>query len=120
MTELETATLVPPADAPADAARGAAGADAPAVREVLPKPFARRVLGLTFGRLGARLGVAWIGVMGLLAVFAPALANSHPILLKQGGHWSSPLLRYLIPADVVLQVTFWAFIVLCFIRRWTV
>jgi peptide/nickel transport system permease protein len=48
----------------------------------------------------------------LLAVFAPFLANSHPLLLSQGGQISSPLLRYLTPADVILLALFFAILVL--------
>ena len=51
---------------------------------------------------GARVGLVWIGILGIAALFAPLLANTQPILLKVDGHWSSPLLRYLTWADVAL------------------
>ncbi|BAW79478.1 ABC transporter permease [Candidatus Nitrosoglobus terrae] len=55
---------------------------------------------------GARLGLVWIGLLGFLAVFAPFLANSHPLLLSQNGHISSPLLHYLAPIDLILLALF--------------
>jgi peptide/nickel transport system permease protein len=50
-------------------------------------------------------------------VFSPFLATSHPLLMKQDGHWSSPVLRSLSPADVILQAGFWFALVLWPIRR---
>ncbi len=50
---------------------------------------------------GTRLALAWIGVLMLLALFAPLLANSHPLLLSEGGRLSSPLAEHLSPVDVV-------------------
>lgn len=86
-----------------------------------PVSFGRRAVQLTFRAFGARVGLAWIGLMAVLAAFAPFLANSHPILLRQAGRWSSPLLRHLTALDVVLQVVFWTAVGLWFARRrWTV
>ncbi|HYO07802.1 MAG TPA: ABC transporter permease [Tepidisphaeraceae bacterium] len=69
-----------------------------------PRSFARQAVSDTFRRAGARFGLAWVAVLIFCGVFAPFLANSHPLLLKMDGHWSSPLLRHLTPADVVLLV----------------
>jgi len=80
--------------------------------------FARRVLRDTFVRNSARIGLAWIAVLLLFAVFAPFLANSHPLLLSQGGEWSSPLLRFLGPGDVVLLFAFFLGIALVFLKRY--
>lgn len=68
-------------------------------------------------RLTARLGLIWIGVLLLCAVFAPFLCNTHPLLMKSKGHWSSPLLHHLSAADVILQIAFWSGFVLLFLRR---
>jgi peptide/nickel transport system permease protein len=70
------------------------------------KSFGRMVFEDTFKNMGARVGVAWIGVLAFMAVFAPFLANSHPVLMKMGGRWSSPLLIHLTQTDVALLVTF--------------
>ncbi len=60
-----------------------------------------RLLQRTFAGWGARLGLAWIGLLAVLAAFAPLLANSRPLLAHWAdGHWSSPLLAALTPADV--------------------
>ena len=61
----------------------------------------------SFSRTGALLGLAWIGTLVFVAVFAPFIANTHPYLLKQGGRWSSPMLMHLTAADATLQVCFW-------------
>ena len=68
------------------------------------RSFTRHVLTQAWARQGARLGLAWIIVLVFCAVFAPFLANSHPILMKQSGVISSPLLRHLTPTDVWLLV----------------
>jgi peptide/nickel transport system permease protein len=64
--------------------------------------FAARIVGDALSRWGARLGLAWIALLVFAAVFAPLIANSHPILLKQQGVVSSPLLRHLTSTDVFL------------------
>ena len=56
------------------------------------------------GRWGARFGVIWIAILIFLAVFAPFIANSHPVLLLEGGRWTSPLLQHLYPVDAILLV----------------
>ncbi|MCC7409399.1 MAG: ABC transporter permease [Phycisphaeraceae bacterium] len=54
------------------------------------------------GRKSAWLGVAWIVLLVIGALFAPLLANSHPLLIKLDGRWSSPMLRHLTSSDVIL------------------
>jgi len=61
-------------------------------------------------RPGAMLGMAWIAVMGFFAVFAPLIANAHPIRLERLGadgqvlavEW--PLFAYLSPTDWLLMI----------------
>lgn len=82
------------------------------------RSFTARVLGETFRRHGARLGTAWIAILVLGAVFAPWLANSHPILMKDANdQWSSPLLRHLTLTDVTLLVVFFSTVWTMLIRR---
>src|SRR5256885_11997358 len=76
------------------------------------KSFGRMVFEDTFKNYRARAGVIWIAVLVFFAVFAPFLANSHPILMKMKGRWSSPLLVHLTQTDVTLLVAFAAAIVL--------
>jgi peptide/nickel transport system permease protein len=93
---------------------GGGGGDAP---EAPPRSFARRVIDDTFSRAGARLGAIWVAALAFLGVFAPFLANSHPYLMKVDGRWSSPLLRHLTVADVVLLSVTFASVVLAFTPR---
>lgn len=81
--------------------------------------LARQVVRDVLRRVTARLGLAWIVVLMLCAVFAPFLCNTHPLLMKANGHWSSPLLHHLTPADVTLQVAFWSALVLLCLRRFS-
>jgi peptide/nickel transport system permease protein len=67
-----------------------------------------RILGQTFLRWGARLGLVWVGLLALIGVFAPFLASSFPLLLSQGGVWTSPVLTYLQAEDVLFLVAFFA------------
>lgn len=67
-----------------------------------PRGFLAETLSGVFGRWGARLGLAWILIVGFFAVFGPLVASSHPLLMKDGSGWSSPLLVHLTPTDVVL------------------
>ncbi|MET0067827.1 MAG: ABC transporter permease [Candidatus Thiodiazotropha sp.] len=66
----------------------------------------RRILGQTFLRWGARLGLAWVAVLALVGVFAPFLASSFPLLLSQQGQLSSPVLEYLQPVDALFLIGF--------------
>lgn len=82
-----------------------------------PRSLARQIFSQVWARPTARLGLAWIAFLVILAVFAPFLANSHPLLLKMDGQWSSPLLRHLWPADLTLLVLFVAAVTVLPLRR---
>jgi peptide/nickel transport system permease protein len=64
--------------------------------------YAVRVAREVLGRWGARIGLAWIGLLALVAVLAPFLASSYPLLLSRNGELHSPILRYLTPQDITL------------------
>jgi len=83
-----------------------AATDASAQQPDRSQGYARRVLRDTFLRWGARLGLAWIGLLAVLAVFAPFLASSHPLLLSEDGEWRSPVLEHLGAGDVALLALF--------------
>lgn len=53
-------------------------------------------------RPGAVFGLCWIGVVAFFAVFAPLIANAHPLtyVADDGRHW--PLLEHLQPTDWLL------------------
>ncbi|MEM9252737.1 MAG: ABC transporter permease [Planctomycetota bacterium] len=79
------------------------------------RSFASIVLGRTAARTGAKLGLAWIVLLILMAVFAPLIANSHPLLMASAdGTLSSPMLDHLTPADAGLFAAFVAGLVVLF------
>jgi peptide/nickel transport system permease protein len=94
------------ASIPGEALKASAAAHAPAVSDELPPPqrYWTKVWQDTFKGARARAGAAWISVLVVCAVFSPFIANSHPILMKIGGRWSSPLLQHMTPGDVILLV----------------
>jgi peptide/nickel transport system permease protein len=76
--------------------------------------WSRRILGEVLLRWGARLGLAWIALLTLVAVFAPLLANTHPLLIQDADRWYSPMLTHLTPADTTLLGAFFLALVLLF------
>jgi peptide/nickel transport system permease protein len=68
----------------------------------------RRILGQTFVRWGARLGLSWIALLAMVGIFAPFLASSFPLLLSQNGELSSPVLTYLQAEDVLFLIAFFS------------
>src|SRR3569833_4609426 len=81
----------------------------------LRRSFGAQMLREVAGKLGARIGLAWIALLVLAAVFAPFFANSRPLLLNEGGHVSSPLLAALTAGDVTLLFVFFCVVVLFFV-----
>jgi peptide/nickel transport system permease protein len=79
------------------------------------RSYAAQTVREVFSKWGARLGAAWIALLAVVAVFAPLLANSHPLLLSQNGKMRSPMLEYLTPADVTLLVVFFIGVILVFV-----
>ncbi|MBA4743355.1 MAG: ABC transporter permease [Azoarcus sp.] len=63
------------------------------------QPWSRRVLAAVLVRTGARLGLAWIALLALVAVFAPFIANSHPLYLVVDGEMRFPAIRHLDATD---------------------
>jgi len=82
----------------------------------LSQNFSARISREVISRWGARMGLGWIGLLALLAVFGPFLATSHPLLLSAGGHISSPMLANLNWADYSLLVTFFVVVALWFAK----
>ena len=74
--------------------------------------YAANILRLAFSQWGARLGLIWICLLTIVAVFAPFIANSHPWLLSEQGNVSSPLFTYISAADITLVALFIAVIIL--------
>lgn len=80
------------------------------------RSYSAQVLREVFTKWAARIGLLWIALLVFVAVFAPLLANSHPLLLSEQGRISSPLLRYLTAGDVVLLVVFFSAVALWFVK----
>src|SRR5947208_1106314 len=120
MTEIDVTAMSPPGDARQSPPARPPQDQVDSRRETaepIPVSFTRRIVRMALSPITARLGLAWIGLMAVLAVFAPLLANSFPIAVKMDGKWSSPMLQYLTPADVSLQVGFWSAIVIWFLPK---
>jgi peptide/nickel transport system permease protein len=80
------------------------------------RSYAAQVLREAFTQWGARFGLFWIAVLAAVAVFAPFLANSHPLLLSEGSAISSPMLQYLTIGDFVMLAVFITVVVLIFLN----
>src|SRR3954470_18567406 len=107
-------------DAAADSPVGG-GSYVPPAAPLGKAPGRRSLIGQalydTFGQTGARVAAVWIAIVAVLGVFAPFLANSHPILFRaKGGGLTSPLIGSLGPVDVAIVVYF-AFGVWVVLRR---
>jgi peptide/nickel transport system permease protein len=114
MTEIGTIPLSGPSDAhPGVGDEEVARAEA----AIEPQSPIRQTIAAVTARTTARIGLAWIAVMALLAVFAPLIANTNPLWIVQDGKLSSPMLTHLTGPDVCLQIGFWTAIALCVGRR---
>ncbi len=78
--------------------------------------YAKRILRETFFQLGARLGLYWIILLVLIAVFAPFIANSHPLIISIDGKLQSPALQHLTAADITLLGLFAVSVVMLVVR----
>ena len=95
-----------------------ANADNPTLSIRPARPWLAEVWRHALTRPTVKLGLVWICLVGFCAIFAPLLASSHPLLLKMDGHWSSPWLRHLTPADVILLAFGFVGLPILFYPRW--
>jgi len=79
------------------------------------KSYAARILRQTFSQWGARLGLAWILLVAFVAVFAPFLANSRPLLVSHDGVVSSPVVEALTVGDVTWMAAFFAMLLVAWL-----
>ena len=68
--------------------------------------FFQRVLAITFSGWGAKIGLCWVGILVLMAVFAPFIANTIPLFASQHGEWVFPFLRYFTVEDTLFLSAF--------------
>lgn len=68
--------------------------------------FVSKVAKETFAGWGAKIGLLWVAVLTILAVFSPFLANTVPLLVSKQGEISAPFLRYFNIEDVIFLAGF--------------
>lgn len=78
--------------------------------ETVTRSFGARILRKTFTQWGARIGLVWIGILTTIAVFAPFIATSFPLLLSKQGQLHSPVMEHFTVVDLTLLVLFIALI----------
>lgn len=107
--ELSLGTETTAADTPAYAA----SPEHKAVQQRASRSLLAVAVSQTLSRWGARVGLVWVVFLLILAVFAPLIASSHPLLVKpRGGEWFSPLWRSLTFVDIALPLVFFGLIAL--------
>ncbi len=74
--------------------------------------FGRRILRSALKGWGAKIGLFWVGMLVVAAVFAPFLANSMPLVMSKGGEFSMPVLHYITAEDVAVLMAFFLAILL--------
>ena len=94
-----------------DASIGISAPPEPAApRQALARGFWADAWARVFRRHLPRMAAAWLGLVALLAIVAPLVANSNPLLLRERSpstgemRTSSPLLTNLSPVDVMLPL----------------
>ena len=74
----------------------------------MDQSFSAKVIRDVFSNVGAKLGLVWIAIMIVSAVFAPVISNSHPFLMAVDGTFSSPMVAHLTWIDVALLSSFFS------------
>ena len=74
----------------------------------MDQSFSAKVIRDVFSNVGAKLGLVWIAIMIVSAVFAPIISNSHPFLMAVDGTFSSPMVAHLTWIDVALLSSFFS------------
>ena len=74
----------------------------------MDQSFSAKVIRDVFSNIGAKLGLVWIVIMIISAVFAPIISNSHPFLMAVDGTFSSPMITHLTWIDVALLSSFFS------------
>ncbi|HPQ95511.1 MAG: ABC transporter permease [Thiothrix sp.] len=74
--------------------------------------FSRRLLRKALQGVGVKVGLFWVGLLVVCAVFAPFLANSMPIVMSRDGMVSWPVLHYLNSEDIFVLGAFFVALLL--------
>ena len=78
----------------------------------MDQSFSAKVIRDVFSNIGAKLGLVWIVIMIISAVFAPIISNSHPFLMAVDGTFFSPMATHLTWIDVALLSSFFSSILI--------
>ena len=78
----------------------------------MDQSFSAKVIRDVFSNVGAKLGLVWIAIMIVSAVFAPIISNSHPFLMAVDGTFFSPMATHLTWIDVALLSSFFSSILI--------
>ena len=111
------AELLPPGDGDAEPVGGGVGGGGGPSRPRVGRSLLAMALSEAARRWGARVGAAWIVALIFVAVFAPFIANSRPLLAKTADGWASPLWRGLTAVDLALPIIFLGTIALLVLAR---
>ncbi len=76
--------------------------------------FSQRVLKQAFSQLGAKIGLIWVLLLVVLAVFSPLIANTIPLIALQKEEWVFPFMRYITVEDAFVFSSFLAILLLLF------
>lgn len=74
--------------------------------------FSTRIWRKTLQGVGVKIGLVWVGLLVLAAVFAPFLANSMPLMMSTQGEWSFPVLNYVNAEDWAVLTAFFIAVLL--------
>ena len=91
---------------------------APAHERVIRRTALAQMFCDTFRQRGARIGAVWVCVLVVVAVFAPFIANSRPLLARwANGTVTSPVLGAMTPVDITLLALFAGALALMVVHR---
>lgn len=74
--------------------------------------FSRRIWRSALSGWGVKIGLLWVGLLVIAAVFAPFLANSMPIIMSKGGEVTMPVLKYMTGEDFAVLAAFFVALLL--------
>ncbi|MFC1749181.1 ABC transporter permease [Pseudomonadota bacterium] len=85
------------------------------IKQPKQRSYSAQIFGEVARQWTARFGFSWIAIIATIAVFAPFIANSHPLLLSEQGLLDSPALHHLTAGDFALLLIYISVVVAYFI-----
>ena len=80
-----------------------------------PETLTQRVRKKALSGVGVKVGLVWVGILVIAAVFAPFLANSMPLVMSLHGKVSFPVFEYLTIEDWVVLSAFIVILIISFL-----